>query len=491
MVDTFKYLLVAAYVVATYALSFHGMKKAAGLRGFSIGNKDLSPVLVGLTMAASIASTATFVINPGFVYTHGLSAYIHYGIAGYLGIAAALLLLCKGFRRLGDEGGALTIPHWMYGRYRSRGLSLFFALINLLSITFVVLILVGCAILCASLFDISQRSALILVIIFVFSYVLMGGAYAHAYTNGFQAVFMVLISLFLFVSGWKYLGGDPLGSLAAVSANYAAVFNPESALYYDLFSVGISSFLITFALMMQPHILTKTLYLKGEEDVNRFLITALITGFLFTLVLFVGFYARIKGLEVDRQDLVVAAYIESEFGASESGKLLAAFITVALLAAGMSTLDGILVAISAMVVNDLYLPFRRFGAAADGAQKEGLLLSRLVLVAVAVLATVLAWNPPPLVGLFAQKGVYGLAAASFAPILLGVWLKPPPPAWIMGLAAATGLFTHLLLNLFLGFHNPSVSASWAILAGLTLSGLLLWINRTTIVKKQVSPGGNP
>jgi hypothetical protein len=56
-------------------------------------------------------------------------------------------VLTRGFLRLGESNKRLTIPQWIYYRYNHRGFSLFFAFINLLSITFVVLILVGCSLL--------------------------------------------------------------------------------------------------------------------------------------------------------------------------------------------------------------------------------------------------------------------------------------------------------------------------------------------------------
>ena len=93
--EIFKYLLCFAYVVIIYWLSWIGMRRTKDIRGFSIGNKDMSPVLIGITLAASVASTATFVINPGFVYVHGLSAFLHYGIAASAGIACALLVWQK------------------------------------------------------------------------------------------------------------------------------------------------------------------------------------------------------------------------------------------------------------------------------------------------------------------------------------------------------------------------------------------------------------
>lgn len=478
---SFKYVLIAGYIALTYFLSVRGMRKTRSLAAFSIGNKDMGPILIGITMAASIASTATFVINPGFVYTDGLSAYLHYGVGAPLGITCALLVLCKGFRRIGAQHQALTIPHWVYCRFGSRGLSLFFALANLLSITFVVLILVGCAILCGSLFEIPQKLALVLVLVFVFSYVLMGGTYAHAYTNTFQGILMIAISLFLFGAGLKYFDGGFFASLSTVSETYALPFNPRSELYYDFFSVFISSFIITAALMMQPHILTKVLYLKEEKDVNRFLATAIVVGTAFTLILFVGFYARLKGLDLTHQDQVVATYITQEFGGTPAGILVLSFITVALLAAGMSTLDGILVALSAMVVHDLYLPLAKEKPSA----KRGLWLSRVTLVGIALVAFALAWDPPRLVGIFAQQGVYGLAAACVAPITVGVLVRSRIPAWIVAVGAVTGVGGHFLLNL--GFHikNPSVSASWAIIASFAVVlGLLFFAHRVVEQESQ-------
>lgn len=463
--EIFKYGMTALFVGITFYLSWIGMRKTKDLKGFSIGNRDMNPYLIGMTMAASIASTATFVINPGFVFVHGLSAYVHYGVAATLGIVTAFIVLTKGFRKVGEVKGSLTIPDWIYHRYGSRGLATFFALINLLSVTFVVLILVGCSLLISSLFGIDQKLALTLALLFVFSYVLMGGTYAHAYTNTFQGFMMVLIALFLFAHGLKYFESGFFTALESVSHNYASVFNPDSNLYYDFFSVFVSGFVITFALMMQPHILTKIFYLKEDKDVNKFLGTTFVVGTCFTLMLFIGFYAKLSGLEVARQDVVVTTYIMKEFGAGGFGPYIMTFISLTMLAAGLSTLDGILVALSAMVVNDIYMPFRK---ATGVGPAKGLALSRWVLIAVGTFAYALAWNPPALVGLFAQKGVYGLAAASMVPILFGTIFKRDLPVWIVGGAGAIGLFGHLYLNIFGGVLNPAVSAMYS------MTGALVW-----------------
>ncbi len=468
-VEIFKYLLTGSYVVLVYWLSWVGMRRTKDISGFSIGNKDMSPYLIGITLAASIASTATFVINPGFIYVHGFSAYLHYGVAGSLGILTAFLVLSRGFLRLGEEKQALTIPDWIYHRYQSRGFSLFFAFINLLSVTFVVLILVGCSLLMTGIFPIEQKPALIVVLLFVFSYVLMGGTYAHAYTNTLQGIMMILVTILLFVDGLSYFEGGFFTALESVSQSYAAAYNSDSSLYYSFFSVFGSGFIVTFALMLQPHILTKVLYLRSEADIGKFIGTTVIVGTLFTLILMVGFYAKLAGMDIPAQDTVVREYLLHEFSDTAGGKLTLTFIFITLLAAGMSTLDGILVSLSAMVVNDIVKPL-------SGDQRLGLAWSRWVLIGVGVLGLALAWNPPPLIGLFAQKGVYGLAAASMVPMLFGVLFRGYIPLWNVVGAALIGLFAHFYLNLFAGLVNPAVSASYAIVlsAFFALSSLALW-----------------
>lgn len=468
--EVFKYGLMLGYAGLVFWLSWKGMRRTSDIQGFSIGNKDMNPYLIGMTLAASIASTSTFVINPGFVYVHGVSAYIHYGVAAPLGILCAFCLLTRGFLRLGEDSKAATIPEWIYHRYQSRGFSLFFTFINLLSVTFVVLILVGCSMLMASLFPISDKASLVLILLFVFSYVMMGGTYAHAYTNTLQGFMMLLIVIFLFIYGFKHFDGNAIESLRRVGADYAAVYNSESDLYFDFFSVFLSGFIVTFALMLQPHILTKVLYLRSDRDIKKFIFTTVAVGTCFTLMLILGFYARLAGVEVSAQDAVITEYLIHEFANSVWGGYALTLIFITLLAAGMSTLDGILVSLSAIVVKDIVIPL-------TGDHSRGLLWSRCVLVVIGVAGAALAWNPPPLIGLFAQKGVYGLAAASLVPILFGVLVRGFIPLWIVASSAVIGLVLHLYLNLIHGIANPAVSSSYAIVISAGFASITLFLTR--------------
>ena len=474
--DIVKFGILALYVCLTFGLSWIGMRKTRGMASFAIGNRDMGPVLIGITMAASIASGATFIINPGFVYTDGVSAFLHYGVAAPLGILAALVVLTKGFRRLGEKNGALTIPHWIRNRYGSPGLALFFAAVNLVSFTFLVLIVVGSSYVLMTLLDLSYHACLVGILAFVLSYVLLGGTYAHAYTNAFQGAMMVGVSLFIAGFGLLRMEGGFAENLAAISENYAAVINPGSVLYNSVFSIFVSGFFITAALMFQPHILTKVLYLKRDEDVNRFLLTAFLVGSCFSLMLLVGFFARFDGMALGNPNLTVAAWTNTVFSAEGTwGAMVLVLISVTLFAASMSTVDGMLVALSAMIVNDLYTPF----AGDRPSEARGLLLSRVVLVLLALGVAAVAWTPEALgdVGIFAQIGVYGLAAASFVPVVFGTVIPGAIPSWIMGTAAAIGFGGHYLLRWGAGIPNPAVSACWSLFAAAATALVLLLVTR--------------
>ena len=463
----FSLILLAAFAVLTFGLSIIGMRKTTSLKSFAIGKGDMSPVLVGLTMAASIASTATFVINPGFVYEHGLAAYAHFGLGAMGGLICALLVLSRWFQRVGQQVSAVTLPDWLRKRFDSKPLGVAFAAMTLLYITFVVLLLAASALILVAQFDeLSYHWALVCVLVFVFGYVLLGGSYAHAYTNAFQGGMMLIIAVIVFAVG----AGDLFGSspaveggvaggffakLEAVSPAYAAWFNPESKLYYDFFSVFGSSFIITFALMLQPHILTKVLYLgKDEKALRTFLVVTIAASLLFSLILFVGFYAKISGIPISHPQKVVLEYLPTVFS-----PLVVTFVLVSLLAAGMSTLDGILVSISAVVVQDLFLAF---GEQSEARTKQGLALSRIVLVVVGLISLALAWNPPASLGLFAQQGVYALVAASAAPLLVGIFAPAYRNGTVVLVLAGAAIGIHAVVQLVFDVANPSVSAGLAI-----------------------------
>ena len=464
--------LLLIYFVVTGYLAWLGHKKTSDIKTFAIGTGKMSPWVVGVTLAASIASTATFVINPGFVYVHGVSALMHLGVAAGLGVIVGLVLMSSGFRRLGAQSGALTLPGWLGERYGSRGLRVAFAAVNLLSLSFVVLIVGGLSIVVQHTLGLTNTESLILIIGFVFSYIFVGGTWAHAYTNTLQGVVMVVVAVIIVASGLPLLlGGGVADKLAAIDPNLVRTVNPTSPLFGSFFSVWISGFVIGFGLVCQPHIMSKALYVEDDAAVRKYLAITVAVSFAFTALLLVGLYAHLADLPraafVDpvsgafRQDRVMTVYLAQSFG-----PVTLSVITVALLAAGMSTLDGILVALSSIAGHDLFLGlFGKTALAGVGEEARARRAHRVsqgLLVALGVATFVIALKPPVLLGIFGQLGVYGIVAASTVPIAFGIFFPR------MGkVAAASSAVAGLALHF--GLYGWG---AWASASGVDLQALV-------------------
>ena len=171
--EIFAWSLLSIYAAITAYLAYRGWRRTRSMEGFALGNRDISPLLVGLSLAAQLTSVATFIVNPGLVYAYGLSAILGMGVAAALGIMVGITVLSKGFRRSGQQMSVLTLPGWFGSRFGSRPLQVGFALLSLALITFVVLILVAMAYVLMHMLGVPGWAALLGIIAFVFGYVLL------------------------------------------------------------------------------------------------------------------------------------------------------------------------------------------------------------------------------------------------------------------------------------------------------------------------------
>ncbi|MEM8547128.1 MAG: hypothetical protein AAGF46_03090, partial [Pseudomonadota bacterium] len=166
------------------------------------------------------------------------------------------------------------------------------------------------------------------------------------------------------------------------------------------------------------------------------------------------------------QDLVMTVYLKSVFP-----PWLFTVIAVVLLAAAMSTLDGLLVSLSTITANDLVLNLLPAHTSEAERLRLAMLAGRAVLVVIAVAAFLINLSPPRLLGIFGQVGVYGLAAALTPALLLGV-LKARPPLGLAVSLSVAGATVHFGLYFFgarlwpeapVNLGNPGLTAALAAL----------------------------
>lgn len=486
---TIAWLFFGAYLLSVGGAALWGIRKVTGFASFSVGSRQVSPVLVGLSLAANLTSAATFVINPGLMYDAGVSGFLAFAVATPLGIILGLTVLSKAFRRVGDEFTVLTVPQWIGDRFGDRRLTLFYAVASLLQVTFLVLITVGLTRVLAGVLEIPMLAAMAITLLFPLGYIMYGGASAHTLSNSVQAVIMIVVAVLLVGSGLTYLDGG-LGAflerLRAVDPLLAQPTNPESYLFRDWFEVVVANFVIGLAVITQPHIISKALYLNSERDVNKYLLTGFVVMTLFFSVLSVGLFAHLAlpgaGLQPDQ---VVPAYIVEVFS-----PVTRAVVMIGLVAAGFSTMEGLLVALSTIFSNDLYRPLakRRGDLSADEIDRRGLRYSKWFLVSLTPVVALISYgqivSPTFSVAILGQNGVYALFSATFAPILFGIFSERMPAGGVLaaGTAALVVHFGMYYGEVTMYANNPAVPATFAICAStLVAGGSLLWARRQSAV----------
>lgn len=164
-----------------------GAMRTKSLQDYAVGT-GFSPVVVGLSLAASVTSAATFIINPGFVAMYGWSAFFAMSIVLPIGLFLSLVVMTKSFQKIGNTTKAFTLAQWIGSRFDSKLHSRIIAFLSLLLITFIVLICVGIVKVLASALGASELYVLLGLVIFVFGYTMFGGANSMIKNNALQAV---------------------------------------------------------------------------------------------------------------------------------------------------------------------------------------------------------------------------------------------------------------------------------------------------------------
>ncbi len=479
------WILILLYVCTILYFVVKGAGKTKDIRDYALGNILFSPAAVGLSLAASITSAATFIINPGFVALYGFSGVISMALALPIAALLSLVLLTKGFRKHGKTTKALSMAEWMKTMYKSEGYGIFFGFLSLLLITFIVLICVGLTKVLSSTLNIPEFYTLIGIVIFIFGYMMFGGANSMVYTNTIQALLMVIVAVILLGSGYEHFRDGVHGfidSLNAIDPKLTQTTNDDSFLFRDYFEIIFAQFVVGIAIICQPHILTKSLLLKSDDDVNRYLLVGCSAQFLFFLVVIAGLFARLRfpdlmiGGEPLPMDNIVSAYVVSEFPV-----IIALIVVMGLISAGISTLESLIQALSTSITHDILQPLAGniiFKKEMFGLPPQ-LVWNRIIIGLMGIIAIILSWdqivNPKLSVGIFAQNGVYAYFSAAFTPILLGMFFKNVPKlAPIMAsVVAVTVHFTMYYAMLPVPFtqatgENPGVAAAIAILSGVVV-----------------------
>ncbi|MEJ7826847.1 MAG: hypothetical protein WKF91_01580 [Segetibacter sp.] len=489
-----------AYIAFILYFVIRGALRTKNISDYATGSINFSPYALGFSLAASMSSAATFIINPGFVAYYGISAFLSMGVFLPIGTLISLAVLSKRFRKIGHTIKAKTLGQWIGTRYNSKGFTLYFAFVSLLMIAFIVLICVGLTQVLSRSLNLEVLPTLICIVLFTFGYMMFGGANSMVYTNMMQAILKLCVAIILLTSGYEHFSGgihSLLDKLSAIDPNLRAPFNTASPLYRDFFEVVIAQMIVGVAIVCQPHILTRSLFLKDDKDVNKFLVVAIIVQAIFFLVVFSGLYARLFfpdlmfGGNKIPLDGVMSSFVVSRFPV-----YLAVVIILGMISAGMSTLEGLIQSLSTTITSDLIKPLTgdRLIKNERGGLIRELMMNRIVIAVLAAISIIISYqqliNPDLSVGILAQNGVYAFFSSAFVPVVFGIFLKEVPKAAPIA-ASVTALVVHfgvyygrLTSYMHSGTRNPGIASALAIICSIIVGVTLYLALRKKLNEKE-------
>jgi len=470
------------------------------MKDYAVGSLSFAPFFVGFSLAAAMTSAATFVINPGLIARYGVSGVLSFGLFFPIATMVSLVVLTKSFRKYGESVSAISLASWIGKKYNSSGYSLFIAFLSVLLITFIVLNLVALTKVFSRALNTNEVLTLAAIVIFVFGYMMFGGANSMVYTNAIQAGIMIIVAVILLSSGYEHFKDGFAGflnKLKEIDPVLVKSTNEGSPLFRDFWEIALAQIIIGVAVVCQPHIITKSLLLKKESDVNRFLVTSVVVEALFFAVVIAGLYARIEfpNLAVNgvpmNTDSIIPTYVIKVFSVGWVAVLVGLFVILGLISAGMSTLEGLIQSLSTSITSDIINPL--FGKRISN-ERSYIKINRIAIVALAVVAFLMSRQqllyPKLSVAILAQNGVYAYFSIIFIPIILGIFGKNvglKAPLW----ASITAFVTHFTVyygfpylvksGVSLGYfdkyfvgtvHNPAIASASAIIlsaiVGLTI-----------------------
>jgi sodium/pantothenate symporter len=286
--------------------------------------------------------------------------------------------------------------------------------------------------------------------------------------------------------------------LATIDSQLTKTTYPASPLFRDFYEIIFAQFIIGIAVVVQPHIITKSLLLKEERDVNRFLVVAVIVEIIFFLVVLTGFYARLSfpdllaNGEPLRNDGIIPAYVVAAFAGSNLAVIVGLVVVLGLISAGLSTLEGLIQSVSTTITSDIIQPLFHKKIKSE---RTYITINKISIALLAIAAFYISigqlTNPKLSVAILAQNGVYAYFSAAFIPVIFGIFLrnvniKAPLFATITAIAVHFGAY--YLLPYFVSTHswsfgiftkylegtvrNPAIAASSAIIVS-TIVGLAI------------------
>ena len=470
------YITFGIYLVAVLLIGLAAYFSTRNFDDYILGGRSLGPFVTAMSAGASDMSGWLLMGLPGAVYLSGLSkSWIAIGL-----IIGAYLnwLLVAGRLRVHTEynNNALTLPDYFHHRFGAHGQAM--KVISAFIILFFFTIycasgIVAGARLFQSLFTgMSYTSAMWLGAGATIAYTFIGGFLAVSWTDTVQATLMIFALLLTPVM--VYLGAGGADEVSALIQTAAAANGKEySSLLHGTTFIGIiSTAAWGLGYFGQPHILARFMAAESVKSLvgaRRIGMTwmilclggAVAVGY-FGIAYFGAHPADAAAMQGNHERVFIA------LSTLLFNPWIAGVILSAILAAVMSTLSCQLLVCSSAITEDFYKGFLRPNAP----QKELVWIGRIMVLAVAVIAILIAADPESKVLQLVEFAWAGFGAA-FGPIVILslFWKRMTANGALAGMIAGAAVVVLWVQVVNPALANAGMATLYEIIPGFIACGL--------------------
>lgn len=392
-------------------LVFFFRSKGGGEKDYFLGGRQMGAWVSALSAGASDMSAWVLMGLPASVYAAGMGqTWIAIGLA--IGYALSWIFEAPRLRRFSIAArDSITIPQYLTNRFLSGSklLQLLCALIFLIAYTiYAASSIKACGTLFHTVMNIDPNVAMYIAAFIIVAYTFLGGYSAVCWTDFFQGLLMLAALLIAPIFALAIINSGAMGQAAALPDGYFRFTNSWQGIVSGL-GWGLGYF-------GMPHILIRFMSIKSEKELRKSSVIGISwTLIILTMSVAAGVVGRIFLGEIQDSSTVFITMVRRIFPALVSGLLLSA-----ILSAAMSTADSQLLTSASAFASDVYKPMIRKNAS----DREMLWVSRLVVLAIALVALFIASDPDSGTIMGLVENAWGVFGAAFGPaILLSLFWK--------------------------------------------------------------------
>jgi len=425
-IANYSWIFLSFYVGMMICFGIIGHRRVQNADDYATARGGYGPIFLALAFTSTAASGATFLGMPALAYHYGLST-LWFMFVYPLGLYTGVLICQHAIAHAGTSFGARSIPQYLGEKYQSDTLRIMTSVYTLVLLFYLASQLVSGLVMFETMLGLSLPMALGITTAVLAAYVVMGGAHADVFTDGVQGFIMLLLAvavLFLFVFGFGVEGGlgEVVARIKALDPNTLKAFNPKSPITASPWHAA-AIFISFIPLGLLPHNGNKLWALRKETERHRFIAASFVFGLILPCMAFGGILGRaVLGDDLvgsAANDIVPRLFIEL------MPAWLAAFLGIGILAAVMSTADGVVITLGQIFANDLYrltyAPKFEAHKPIEDIEKTALKIGRISTFCVLLASAVVAWFGQDYnIILLGAIGFGCMSAAFSGPLILGI-----------------------------------------------------------------------